>query len=72
MDAAFDIVAVGDKTEDRLILDRDVGHANMVAELVLTRKAMEEPIEIRVAAREPVPIVVGCQPPNRKAHKGSL
>jgi len=44
----------------------------MVAELVLTLKAMEEPIEIRVAAREPVPIIVGCQPPNRKAQKGSL
>ena len=44
----------------------------MVAKLILPRKAMEETVEILVAAREPLPIIAGCQPPNRKAHKGSL
>jgi hypothetical protein len=43
-----------------------------VAKLVLAGKAMEKPVEIRVATAKPVAIIAGLQPPNRHAHKVSL
>jgi hypothetical protein len=61
-----------DKAQDRIILDRDVGDADMVAKLVLARKAMEKAVEVWVSAAEPVTIVARLQPPNPHAHQGSL
>jgi hypothetical protein len=45
---------------------------DMVAKLILARKAMEKPVEIGVAAAELVTIVAGLQPPNRDTHRASL
>lgn len=62
----------GDEAEDRVILERDVGDAEMVAKLVLARKAMEKAVEVWVSAAELVAIVARLQSPNPQAHKGSL
>lgn len=61
----------GDEAEEAVRLDRDRGDADVMAKLILSGKAVEEAVEISVAAGELTAIVACFQAPNLHTHAAS-
>jgi hypothetical protein len=56
-----------DEPDDASCLLGDVGGADVVLELVLSRESLEEPVEVRISAGESLPVVAGPDRQRRRA-----
>jgi hypothetical protein len=60
-----------DEAKDTVLGDGNVGDAEVMAKLILTRKSLKKPIEIRISAGESAAVVARLQSPNPKTHDRS-
>ncbi|WP_245232775.1 hypothetical protein [Thiorhodococcus minor] len=61
-----------DEAKNLVFGDRNLGHSEVMTKLILIRKPLKEPIEIRMSAAESAAIIARLQPPDLKTHECSL